>query len=255
MGIAVADLDVAVAAYERLTGSAPAHRQVVASDGIEAVMFEVGESRIELLGSTGPESKIAGFLAKRGERPPSRRLRGRRRPGQPRSLRRAGSPAPGHVPASGRRRPAGGVPPSLGGERGAHRAVPAGPGESRVALVSDQPGAAPGSPAETESGIPIEPFYVDQPDEPPPPGEFPYTGASVPTATGRGCGRCASTPGSAAPSRPTSGFTICCAPGRAGSRWRSTCRPRWATTATTRWRTARSARSAWPSTPSRTWSC
>ena len=29
-------------------------------------MFEVGESRIELLGSTGPESKIAGFLARRG---------------------------------------------------------------------------------------------------------------------------------------------------------------------------------------------
>ncbi len=66
MGIAVADLGVAVAAYERLTGSAPSHRQVVASDGIEAVMFEVGQSRIELLGSTGPGSKIAGFLAKRG---------------------------------------------------------------------------------------------------------------------------------------------------------------------------------------------
>jgi len=66
VGIAVADLDTAVAAYERLTGTAPAHRQVVASDGIEAVMFEVGESRIELLGSTGPASKIAGFLARRG---------------------------------------------------------------------------------------------------------------------------------------------------------------------------------------------
>jgi len=39
---------------------------VVASDGIEAVMFEVGASRIELLGSTGPESKIAGFLTRRG---------------------------------------------------------------------------------------------------------------------------------------------------------------------------------------------
>ena len=66
VGIAVADLDLAVAAYERLTGSAPAHRQVVASDGIEAVMFNVGESRIELLGNTGPESRIAGFLARRG---------------------------------------------------------------------------------------------------------------------------------------------------------------------------------------------
>ena len=66
VGIAVADLELAVAAYERLTGSAPTHRQLVASDGIEAVMFEVGESRIELLGSTGPESKIAGFLTRRG---------------------------------------------------------------------------------------------------------------------------------------------------------------------------------------------
>jgi methylmalonyl-CoA/ethylmalonyl-CoA epimerase len=66
VGIAVADLAEAVATYERLTGTSPAHRQVVASDGIEAVMFEVGESRIELLGSTGPESKIAGFLARRG---------------------------------------------------------------------------------------------------------------------------------------------------------------------------------------------
>jgi len=66
VGIAVTDLDLAVAAYERLTGSAPAHRQVVASDGIEAVMFQVGDSRIELLGSTGPESKIAGFLERRG---------------------------------------------------------------------------------------------------------------------------------------------------------------------------------------------
>jgi methylmalonyl-CoA epimerase len=66
VGIAVADLDVAVAAYERLTGTPPAHRQVIVSDGIEAVMFQVGTSRIELLGSTGPESKIAGFLARRG---------------------------------------------------------------------------------------------------------------------------------------------------------------------------------------------
>jgi methylmalonyl-CoA/ethylmalonyl-CoA epimerase len=60
VGIAVADLDRAIATYERLTGSAPAHRQVVASDGIEAVMFEVGESRIELLGSTGPDHVAYG---------------------------------------------------------------------------------------------------------------------------------------------------------------------------------------------------
>ncbi|MBV8527719.1 MAG: methylmalonyl-CoA epimerase [Candidatus Dormibacteraeota bacterium] len=66
IGIAVADLDSAVAAYERLTGSAPSHRDRVESDGIEAVMFEVCGSRIELLGSTRADSKIANFLAKRG---------------------------------------------------------------------------------------------------------------------------------------------------------------------------------------------
>jgi methylmalonyl-CoA/ethylmalonyl-CoA epimerase len=66
VGIAVRDLDAAVAAYEQLTGTSPAHRQRVESDGIEAVMFEVGESRIELLGSTRDDSKIAGFLSKRG---------------------------------------------------------------------------------------------------------------------------------------------------------------------------------------------
>jgi len=66
IGIAVADLEAAIEVYRRLTGSAPAHRQVVESDGVEAVMFEVGESRIELLGSTREDSKIAGFIAKRG---------------------------------------------------------------------------------------------------------------------------------------------------------------------------------------------
>jgi methylmalonyl-CoA/ethylmalonyl-CoA epimerase len=66
VGIAVTDIQAAVRAYVRLLGREPTHRQVVASDGIEAVMFEVGESRVELLGSTGPGSKIAGFLDRRG---------------------------------------------------------------------------------------------------------------------------------------------------------------------------------------------
>ena len=66
VGIAVIDLAAAVADYTRLAGHAPAHRAVVESDGVEAVMFEVGESRIELLGATRPDSKIRGFLERRG---------------------------------------------------------------------------------------------------------------------------------------------------------------------------------------------
>ena len=66
VGIAVLDLDAAIRVYEKLTESVAAHRDRVESDGIEAVMFQVGDSRIELLGSTRPDSKIANFLAKRG---------------------------------------------------------------------------------------------------------------------------------------------------------------------------------------------
>lgn len=66
VGIAVADLEKAIAAYTALSGKGPSHRSVVESDGIEAVMFEVGESRIELLGATRPDSKISNFLTKRG---------------------------------------------------------------------------------------------------------------------------------------------------------------------------------------------
>jgi methylmalonyl-CoA/ethylmalonyl-CoA epimerase len=66
VAIAVSDLDTAIPTYERLTDTSPTHHDRVDSDGIEAVMFEVGESRIELLGSTRPDSKIANFLSKRG---------------------------------------------------------------------------------------------------------------------------------------------------------------------------------------------
>ena len=83
----------------------------------------------------------------------------------------------------------------------------------------------------------------------------PSHGGSAPRGTDRGSGPCASTPASGARSRPTSDSTTCCAPDRAASRSRSTCRRRWATTATTRLRTGRWARSASPSTRSTTWSC
>lgn len=66
IGVAVPDIEAAIEAYTRLFGVGPSHREVVESDGVETVMFEVGKSRIELLGATGPDSKIAGFLAKRG---------------------------------------------------------------------------------------------------------------------------------------------------------------------------------------------
>ena len=66
VGIAVADLGAAIGVYARLLGHGPVHRALVPTDGVEAVMFEVGESRIELLGATRQDSSISRFLSRRG---------------------------------------------------------------------------------------------------------------------------------------------------------------------------------------------
>jgi methylmalonyl-CoA/ethylmalonyl-CoA epimerase len=66
IGIACPDLEAAVASYRQLLGVEPSHREAVESDGVETVMFEVGDGRVELLGSLGPHSQIARFLERRG---------------------------------------------------------------------------------------------------------------------------------------------------------------------------------------------
>ena len=124
VGIAVADLDVAVAAYERLTGSAPAHRQVIASDGIEAVMFQVGELAYRTAREHRPGLQDRGLSGTARQRAPSRRLFGRGRPGEPRWLRRARAPAARHLSATRRGWAARGIPPPVRGRRRPHRALP-----------------------------------------------------------------------------------------------------------------------------------
>jgi methylmalonyl-CoA/ethylmalonyl-CoA epimerase len=66
VGIAVPDLEAAIAVYARLCGHGPSHREAVPRDGVEAVMFEVGGSRIEILGATHGDSAISRFLERRG---------------------------------------------------------------------------------------------------------------------------------------------------------------------------------------------
>jgi len=66
VGIAVRDLDAALSAYERLLGVA-GERDRLPEWQLEVAFFTVGESRIELLWPTSPESTVAGFLEKRGE--------------------------------------------------------------------------------------------------------------------------------------------------------------------------------------------
>jgi methylmalonyl-CoA/ethylmalonyl-CoA epimerase len=66
VGIAVEDLDAAVASYERLLGVAPAHRERVEDQGVEEVLFAVGSSYIQLLGALGPDTPVGRALATRG---------------------------------------------------------------------------------------------------------------------------------------------------------------------------------------------
>jgi methylmalonyl-CoA epimerase len=66
IGIAVEDLDAAIALYEQTAGMALVHREVVAEQGVEAVLLDVGENHVELLAPLGPDTPVGKFLAKRG---------------------------------------------------------------------------------------------------------------------------------------------------------------------------------------------
>ena len=66
IGHAVDDLPGAVDVYERLFGAEVEHRQIVPSQGVEAVSVRVGESRIELLRPLGEDTPVGKFLASRG---------------------------------------------------------------------------------------------------------------------------------------------------------------------------------------------
>jgi methylmalonyl-CoA/ethylmalonyl-CoA epimerase len=66
VGIAVADLEASVAEYERLLGVTAAHRERVEDQGVEEVLFAVGASFIQLLGSLGPDTPVGRSLARRG---------------------------------------------------------------------------------------------------------------------------------------------------------------------------------------------
>ena len=66
VGIAVEDLETAVAEYRRLLGVEPTHREVVEEQGVEEVLFPVGSSFIQLLGSLGSDTPVGRSLAARG---------------------------------------------------------------------------------------------------------------------------------------------------------------------------------------------
>ena len=67
VGIAVESLRTAVPLFERLLGRAPDTEEVVEDQKVRIAVFALGESRIELLEATSPDSPIARFISKRGQ--------------------------------------------------------------------------------------------------------------------------------------------------------------------------------------------
>jgi len=66
IGVAVADLDDAVALYEGSFAMRVVHREVVEEQGVEAVLLDVGENHVELLRPLTADTPVGKFLAARG---------------------------------------------------------------------------------------------------------------------------------------------------------------------------------------------
>ena len=66
IGVATDDLDAAIALYEETLGMPVAHRETVESQGVEAVLLDVGEGHVELLRPLGPDTPVGKYLERKG---------------------------------------------------------------------------------------------------------------------------------------------------------------------------------------------
>lgn len=67
IGIAVKDLSASNKLFQDILGVAPYKEELVQSENVLTSFFQVGESKIELLQATSPDSAIAKFLEKNKE--------------------------------------------------------------------------------------------------------------------------------------------------------------------------------------------
>jgi len=66
VGVAVEDLEAAIGLYEKSFEMTLAHRETVESQGVEAVLLDVGDGHVELLRPLGPETAVGKFLDRKG---------------------------------------------------------------------------------------------------------------------------------------------------------------------------------------------
>jgi methylmalonyl-CoA/ethylmalonyl-CoA epimerase len=66
VGVAVEDLDAAIALYARDFDMREQHRETVEEQGVEAVLLEVGDGHVELIRPLSPDTGVGKFIAKNG---------------------------------------------------------------------------------------------------------------------------------------------------------------------------------------------
>ncbi len=66
IGVAVAELEPALELYRDSFALQVAHREVVAEQGVEAVLLDVGENHVELLAPLSQDTPVGKFLARQG---------------------------------------------------------------------------------------------------------------------------------------------------------------------------------------------
>ncbi len=66
IGVAVEEIEPALELYRDGLELQVAHREVVAEQGVEAVLLDVGENHVELLAPLGEDTPVGKFLAKKG---------------------------------------------------------------------------------------------------------------------------------------------------------------------------------------------
>ena len=66
VGVAVSDLDEAVSLYREKFQMAEQHRETVEEQGVEAVLFEVGDGHVELIRPLSAESGVQRWIDKNG---------------------------------------------------------------------------------------------------------------------------------------------------------------------------------------------
>ena len=66
VGVAVEDIEAALAIYRDTLGMPLVHRETVEDQGVDAALLDVGDSHVELLQPLGPDTGVGRFLARRG---------------------------------------------------------------------------------------------------------------------------------------------------------------------------------------------